>query len=295
MSSLSANEVAAIDEWLRTNLGDRRFQLAGGEPVDAHLNVTLSEATEGYLLVAQLRHGSDEQVVIFPVGRPATPANRVEGVALADELLWEQPGKMLDFALLEPGAGELPTLIVLEVGRLAFYVRNQGQWQLRSSVILPPMRPWLRAPHGFMDLSPGLADGTAMLSGVECKGNFGQPEEIQCSFVSQQTAPWATQEAWKAKNLASAGDATLISLVCDGRDIALATGNGDWTQTDFVQAYEFSTLKGQVATASGNPLKLGGPVTALWAAGASGLARAVVQNLQTGNYEAHLVTATCSQ
>jgi len=38
-----------------------------------------------------------------------------------------------------------------------------------------------------------------------------------------------------------------------------------------------------------------GPVTALWPAEVSGRARAVVENLQTGNYEAHLVTATCNQ
>jgi hypothetical protein len=295
MSSLSANEVAAIDEWLRTNLGDRRFLLVEGEPVDAHLKVTLSEGTEGYLLVAQVRRGVDEQVAIFPVPRPPPRTERVGGVALTDELIWEQPGKVLDFALLAPGAGELPTLIVLEVGRIAFYVRTQGQWQLNGSVTIPPMRPWLRAPRGYIDLSRGLRDGSATLSGVECKGDFAHPGAIQCSFVSEQAAPWAVQEAWKSKNLASAGDAALLSLVCDGWDIALATGSGDWTQTDFVQGYELGTLKGQGATVSGNPLELGGPVTALWPTGASGLARAVVQNLQTGNYEAHLVRATCSQ
>src|SRR5208337_3298202 len=102
-------------------------------------------------------------------------------------------------------------------------------------------------------------------------------------------------EAWKSKNLESAGEAAPLSLECDGRAIALATGSGDWTQTDFIQAYELGTLKGQGPTASGKPLALRGPVTALWPMGAGGLARAVVQNLQTGNYEAHLVTATCSQ
>jgi len=295
MSSLSASEVAAIDEWLRTSLGERRFRLVDGEPVDAHLNVTLSEGAEGYLVVAQVRRDSDEQVAIFPVPRPPTRTQRVGGVALTDELIWEQPGKFLDFALFAPEAGEPPTLIVLEAGRIAFYVRMQGQWQLNGSLTIPPMRPWLRAPRGYIDLSRGFGDGSAMLSGVECQGDFAHPGAIQCSFVSQQAAPWAVQEAWKSRNFASAGDAALISLVCNGRDIALATGSGDWTETDFVQGYELGTLKGQGATASGNPLELAGPVTALWPTGAGGLARAVVQNLQTGNYEAHLVRATCSQ
>jgi hypothetical protein len=295
MSSLSADKVAVIDEWLRTNLGSREFRLVDGEAAEARLHVTLSEGAQGCLIVAQIRRGADEQVAIFPVERLSTAATRTGGINLQDQLIWEQPGNVLDFALAPPEAGTLPALIVLEVGRIAFYVRTQGQWQLNGSVTIPPMRPWLRAPRGYLDLSRGLADATAMLSGVNCKGDFGHPETIQCNFVSQEAAPWVLEADWKSKNLPSAGDAALISLECDGRDVALATGGGDWTQTDFVQGYEIGTLKGQGAMASGNRLELGGPVTALWPTGASGLARAVVQNLQTGNYEAHLVTATCSQ
>jgi len=295
ISLLSANEVAAIEEWLRTDLGSRRFRLVDGEPVDAQVHVTLSEGTQGYLIVAQLRRGADEQVVIFPVEKPATPAKPVGGVALTDELIWQQPGNILDFGLPQPEAGEASTLIVLEVGRIAFYVRDPEGWQLHDSVTIPPMRPWLRAPRGYLDLSRGMENGTAMLSGVECKGDFRHPGAIVCSFVSQEGAPWATQEEWRSKNLRSAGDAALISLVCNGREIALATGSGDWTQTDFVEGYEIGALKGQGPMASGNPLELGGPVTALWPTGTSGLARFVVRNLQSGNYEAHRVRATCGQ
>ena len=295
LSSLSADNVAAIDEWLRANLEGRRFRFVEVEPADTHLTMTLSEGTLGYLIVAQIRHGTEQQVAIFPVERPEDARKPVGGIRLEDQLIWEQPGKVLDFALPQPGAGAPLKLIVLEVGRIVFYVRNQQQWQLDGSVTIPPLRPWLRAPRGYLDLSRGLANTTATLSGVECKGDFGHPETIQCNFVSQEGAPWALEEDWKSKNLASAGDAALISLSCEGRSIALATGSGDWTETDFVQGYEIGTLKGQQAMASGEPLELKGPVTALWPAEASGRARAVVENLRTGNYEAHLVTATCSQ
>jgi hypothetical protein len=295
LSSLSANELAAIDEWLHMNLANRHFRIIDEDPVDAHVKVTLSEGTQGYLIVAQIHHGADEQVAIFPVVGSATPAKRAGGVALGDQVIWEQSGDILDFALPEPTTGAPPTLIVLEVGRMAFYVRDQGQWQLNSSVTIPPTRPWLRAPRGWIDLSRGLAEATATLSGIECKGDFGHPGTIQCNFVPQDGMPWAAPESWKPRNLESAGDAVLLSLECNGRSVALATGSGDWTQTDFVQGYEIGALKGQGAIVSGNPLELTGPVTALWPTGASSLARVVVQNLQTGNYEAHLVTATCGQ
>ena len=293
MSSLSADQVAAIDEWLKTNLGNRHFRIVDGQPVDAYVNVTLSEGVDGYVLVAQIRRGTDEQLAIFPVDKGGLAGKRVGGVALDDQLIWVQSGRILDFALPQPAAGEPPRLIVLEVGRIVFYVRRNAQWQIDGSVIIPPLRPWLRAPRGYVDLSRGVSNGEALLSGVQCKGDFGVPNTIDCGFVSQQSAPWALQDEWKSKNLSSAGDAALTSLECDDRSVALATGSGDWTQADFVQGYEIGTAKGQGAMASGNPLEFKGPVTALWAMG-GGVARAVVQNLQSGNYEAHLVTATCS-
>ena len=52
VSSLSADEVATIGERLRAELTTRHFRLAGAETPDANLTVTLSEGTDGYLIVA---------------------------------------------------------------------------------------------------------------------------------------------------------------------------------------------------------------------------------------------------
>jgi len=294
MSSLRPEQVAAADDWLKTMLANHRLRTAGNQTAEANVNVTLSEGVTGFVLVAQVRRGADEQTAIFAVDKDGTPGKRAGGVALQDQLIWEQPGKILDFALVQGPTGDASQLIVLEVGRLAFYARNAAQWQLTNSITIPPMRPWLRAPRGYIDLSHGGAQGVALLSGVQCKGDFTNPSAIECSFVSQESAPWAGQDAWKSRVLESAGDASPISLECDSRPVALATGGGDWTQTDFIQGYEIGTQKGQGAMASGNPIEFKGPITALWSNGATAGARAVMQNLQTGNFEAHLVTATCS-
>ena len=294
MSSLSPDQVAAVDDWLKTMLANHRLRTAGNQTAEANVNVTLSEGVNGFVLVAQVRRGADEQTAIFPVDKDGTPGKRVGGVALEDQLIWEQPGKTLDFALIQGPTGDASQLIVLEVGRLAFYTRNAAQWQLANSITIPPMRPWLRAPRGYIDLSHGITQAAALLSGVECKGDFSNPSAIECNFVSQESAPWAVQDAWKSRVLESAGDASQISLECDSRPVALATGGGDWTQTDFIQGYEIGTQKGQGAMASGNPIEFKGPITALWSNGTTAAARVVMQNLQTGNFEAHLVTATCS-
>jgi hypothetical protein len=112
--------------------------------------------------------------------------------------------------------------------------------------------------------------------------------------VSQDTQPWIQGDARVPKAFDAGGDAAGVSLQCDGRPVVLATGKEDWTHSDFIQGYEMEA-NGQGATASGNPTEFGGPVTSLWWTGIEGVARAVVHNLKTGNYEAYIVTATCSQ
>jgi len=293
LSSLGADEVAGVDERLKSELTRRRFRLADASPVDVYLDVTLSEGTEGYLIVAQIRKGTNEETAIFPVGKGAGNGKRSGGVALEQQLVWEQQGVILDFALPPTAAGEAPTMIVLEAGRLTFYARKQDEWQIEQAVIIPPARPWLRAARGHIDVSQGLANGRADLQGIECRGDFRQPQTIQCGFVSQDMQPWIQGDATIPKAFDAGGDAANVSLQCDGRAVVLATGKEDWTHADFVRGYEMEA-NGQGAV-SGNPTEFAGPVTLLWWTGSAGVARAVVHNLKTGNDEAYIVTATCSQ
>jgi hypothetical protein len=296
LSSLSPDNVAAIDERLKSELTSRRLRFVEAAPADAYLDVTLSEGTEGYLIVAQIRRGANanEETAIFQVSKGAKNGKRAGGVALDQQLVWEQPGVILDFALPPTAVGAAPTMIVLEAGRLTFYARKQGAWQIEQAVIIPPARPWLRAARGHIDLSQGLAAGRAGLPGIECKGDFQHPDEVWCGFVSQDTQPWIQGDSTIPKAFDAGGDAAGVSLECDGHPVVLATGKEDWTHTDFIQGYEMGA-NGQGATTSGNPTEFGGPVTSLWWTGTEGVARAVVHNLKTGNYEAYIVTATCSQ
>jgi hypothetical protein len=293
MSSLSVDEVAAIDERLKLNLSNRRFRIVAAEPVDADLNVTFSEGVEGYVIVAKIRRDTAEQVLLLTVSKGVPSAKRNGGVALDENLIWEQAGKILDFAL-PPSAGKDPTMIVLEAGRIMFYIRKDSQWQLGQSITIPSLRPWLRALRGHIDLSHGIGAGIARIPGIDCKGDFGSPDTIQCGFVDQGTQLWNGADASPSKISDLGGDSVNLSLECEGRRVVLATGKGDWTETDVIQAYEISPVNGQGALASGKPAAFDGPVTSLWWAGTGGVANAVVQNLKTGNYEAYIVTATCS-
>lgn len=297
VSSLGADEVATIGELVRAELTKRHYQLAGAQAADANLIVTLSEGTEGYLIVAQVQHepsDKTEQIAMVSISRAAKKAERSGGVLLEQMRVWDQPGTILDFALPSVAAGATPEMIVLERGRLAFYSRQQDQWQLGQAVTITPTRSWLRAEQGHIDISQGLAMGSAGLPGIECKGDFANPQTIHCAFASEDTQTWLRGDSTVPKNLDIGGDIVNIGLACDGRGVVLATGKGDWTQPDFVQAYDMDAT-GRAATLTGNPIDLGGPVTSLWATGASGAAQAVVHDLKTGEYEAYVVTASCGR
>jgi hypothetical protein len=299
-SSLSPDTVATIGERLRAELTKRRFRLEGAQTPDANLTVTVSEGTNGYLIVAQVRAGSSqqgqpsEQVAMVSVSR-AAQAESAGGVSLDEMRIWDQAGVILDFALPPAAAGEMPQMIVLEPGRLVFYSRSQDQWQIAQTVIIPPARPWLRAERGHIDLSQGLAMASAGIPGIECIGDFTNPQTIHCGSVSQDAGAWIQADAGVPQDLDLGGDAAGVGLECDGRPVVLATGKQDWTHPDFMQAYEMDTTGRAAAMLAGNPVEFAGPVMSLWPTGASGVARAVVHNLKTGNYEAYVVTASCSR
>ena len=86
------------------------------------------------------------------------------------------------------------------------------------------------------------------------------------------------------------GDGVLLDDECNGGRVALATGAGDWTQPDSLQAYE---LRDGAMVESGDPLAFAGPVLALWPSNDLKAARVVWRNLQTGEYEASFISVTC--
>jgi hypothetical protein len=87
-------------------------------------------------------------------------------------------------------------------------------------------------------------------------------------------------------------DTATVGPICGKSLGALATGTNDWTQPDSIQGYV--SEDGQIVE-SGVPIEMDGPVMSIYPMEAAGSARAVVWNLKTRNYEAHIVTATCSR
>ncbi|HTZ72852.1 MAG TPA: hypothetical protein VMB47_02950 [Candidatus Aquilonibacter sp.] len=298
ISSLTPEQVSPIQSALRMQLANHGVRFGNGDAADTTVQVTLSEGIEGYVAVAQVKRDGAEQVAMVTVPRTVKSAPSTGGVLLDAKLVWQQPTEFLDFALPLAQPGEQTILAVLEPTRLVFYSQGLASWQFAREVdsdLAWVTRDW----RGHIDLSQvaeqGPNAGDARWQKNECKGDFEHPNTVTCA-VNERTG-----DAWIAGDMRppfippGGGDAVSIALQCRSHSIALATGGGDWTEADFIQGYELLGGPGQAASASGNRINFLGPVMAIWPANAPGAARAVVHNLQTGNYEAYVVAATCSQ
>jgi hypothetical protein len=95
--------------------------------------------------------------------------------------------------------------------------------------------------------------------------------------------PVATFDGWGSEIVSIAGG-------CGNGWQVLATGTGDWTQKDQIQLYEIRETK---AIAIGQPLDLPGPTLALWPADDGKSARVISRNIESGLYEASIVSISC--
>jgi len=83
-----------------------------------------------------------------------------------------------------------------------------------------------------------------------------------------------------------------IPTGCGVDPTVLVSGTGDWTERDYLRAYRTDFAS---PAAISDPLEFPGPIMALWPSLDGRAARVTSKNLQTGMYEASIVTISCSQ
>lgn len=289
VSSLSSAEASSIESVLEAELKRRGIQIVTSMRAGAEVNITLSEGVQGFVWVAEIVRGDSRKVVMVPASKAFDSAGRENrsGVVLQKSVVWEQPGKFLDFAILPPDAADAPErLLILEADRLAYYLLADGKGTFDRAIAISRFSPVSRdMRQGF--ISPKA--GKVILTGAQCTGELSHPESVTCVLMN----PAIKMVIVPAIEIPGqeGDDATEIGLACAGNDVVLATGPGDWTKADWIQAYFASAGQAQ---ATGTPVQMDGPVMSLVGGEESGKARAVVHNLKTGDYEAYSVTATCS-
>jgi hypothetical protein len=294
ISSLASTDAGVVQQALESDLTHRGFHFDAASSAEARVEVTLSEAAEKYVWVAETHVGDADRVAIFDVVRTPdfSTQKEVDSVVLDRKLVWQQPGKILDFAVFQVKDSANSILWVLEPDRALIY-RNAGdQWQFDAAMAITHRAPWPRDLRGAIDAQ----HASVVLPGVECALKSAPQNELQCSAAQAGKSGPTIVDSPKVDSPQiriegrEGGDNLSLGSMCGANSVVVGTGTGDWTQPDSIQAY---LEKDERAAPSGEPIQTGGPITALhWAS--EGEARVVVHNLKTGNYEAYFVTATCS-
>lgn len=294
ISSLDSSYAGAVELALESELRRHSFQLdsadAGSQRV-MQLQLTLSESADQFIWVIQILNSSDDpksnSTAIVSVAKTNLGDAKTDQPVLSLEkrLVWSQPERFLDFALLKDPISGDPALLVLETNRLAFYKMSDSQWQISRSNPIPQQFSPSRDPQGAIQVEKG----SLRINNSECVGKPELTANLTCRSIPRTSEP----NYGDVRGLPN-GIGTHIPGTCRGETMFLFTGDGDWTQADSVQGY-LESASSLPPARSGAAVEFNSPVISFEPEPDTSAARAVVHNLKSGNYEAYIVTATCSQ
>jgi hypothetical protein len=280
ISSLDAARVIEFRQELEANLQRRGVKLAADGTADATVEVNITENLRAIIFAAEVQRNDSPEVVLVSLDRADADAksDARPAVRLQREFVWSQPDPILDFQVL-PAAPDAPSrLVVLEPRRLVIYRSAEGSWQPQESHPLPSL-PSARDPRGTLTPPDTDADASigVTLPGAKCTLKTRERFELTCS---------------PARDIRSNVETDFVSLAfnCGTRSQALLTGDADWTRPDSLRVVEVTGRANQV----GEAMSFSGPILVLWPGTQSETARVIWRDLATGDYEAGIITASCS-
>ncbi len=166
-SSLTRTQAEEIHRGLLQELSSLGLRSVAPEEAAATINISLSENLREYVWTAEISQGKNEPAVVI-VSLPRTSAtdsgHATPSIILRRTLLWSQPGRILDAALLN---GTPQRLFVLDANSVTIYQMLAGRWQPQQALAISHSRPWPRDLRGRLVLRKDhLLD--AYLPGVFC-------------------------------------------------------------------------------------------------------------------------------
>jgi hypothetical protein len=231
ISSLGDDDVTQVRRALRAQLRGRGAHLAGSKQASADVQVTLSENTQGYLWIAEIRNlssptspGEDvaNPVVMVAVARrnldehqPAT-----ESMSIRKTRVYQQPEPMLDVALLDNPPAGLATLPapagvadrILVLGLESVSLNEQAetsetgsksarQWRPVQSAPVTRLRPWPRDARGRI-IVRNESRFDAYLPGTKCSGTLEPVLTLECH---ESDEPWPLAGGEREGDAANSG------------------------------------------------------------------------------------------
>ncbi|HXQ25198.1 MAG TPA: hypothetical protein VN822_02215 [Candidatus Acidoferrales bacterium] len=194
VSSGATVELAAVSQTLVADLTPRGARSVAPPAADSQVLVTISQNVDGYLLVAEIRHGDALQVATAPVKGSEPPASQPSLTpGIQRKIVWQQARPILDFVIAAPDTSH-EIWYLLEPDRLVVFEFSG------SAEVLHEARPIskLYAPRDLRGRVV-LTDAThvkVFVGGVRCDGFWNPSFALECRENSDQqwqmgTVSWA--------------------------------------------------------------------------------------------------------
>jgi len=191
-SSLAGAEAERIRRELGSMLANLGIHVVNAEQAAATVKVSLSEDLQNYVWVAEIHQSANESsVVLVSTPRPEAAATASSAtMSIHKTLLWSQPGRILDVAVI---SGTPQHMIVLDADSVALYKFQDNRWQQEQSLPVAHMHPWPRDLRGRLILRQDhLFD--AYLPGVFCRSTTSATVALNC-YESDDPWPLSTGQA----------------------------------------------------------------------------------------------------
>jgi hypothetical protein len=294
ISSLTAEEVLVVEQTLTNELQIQsdRPQLDSANLVN--VRVTLSESIKNFLWAAEVSQGDAPQVVLLTVPRFSEDriVSTVIPMTLRSEKFWEGSQRILDVILAKASNGDALVVLLTPGGLQIRNIRND-----EVSVVPVPIDPsFTRDPEGRLEQTD---DRVTFKSGPQvCHIDADARALIECHHIEESPSPGRVFERLELavpgpSHVERGTQITAVQSSCRSGNIYLAAGTGDYTESDTIELFESTVVNGIIVEKRlSDFLHLPGPVIALQFAGAT--PRAIVRNLQTGNYEAYRISIACA-
>ena len=189
VSELSRSDEGTIKYAVESQLSAAGMRIVKPEQSVADIKLNLSRNIEGWLWVAELRHGNNSEVLLIPVvtreGGALTGV--LSAVTLHKTLIWAQPDatQVLDVAAL--GAGPNPnSLLVLDSSMVSLYRMQSLHWELQQAQPIPRSRPWPRDLRGRIMMGHD-RKFEVYLPAMKCTGSADSGLTMECH---QSDDPW---------------------------------------------------------------------------------------------------------
>jgi len=188
-SPLSGSDVAEIRHTVEAQFNSSGLRIVKPDQSVADVQLTLSQNVQGWLWVAEIRHGNNSDAVLIPVfTRQAPPLPGVSStMTLHKTFLWSQPNatQVLDVAIL--GGGSNPNaLLVLDSSMVSLYHMQQSHWELDQAQPIARSRPWPRDLRGRLIVGHD-RKFEAYLPGMKCSGSADSGLTMECHSADD---PW---------------------------------------------------------------------------------------------------------